>query len=298
MENNIPRKALGKGLEELFNSEPIDFSQVEEKIITTTPKDEIVMVKLADLRSNPYQPRKIFDEEALEELAESIKEHGVFQPIIVKPSIKGYEIIAGERRVKASIIAGLTEIPAIIREFNDTEMMEIALLENLQREDLTPIEEANAYKKISDTLNLTQEQLSKRVGKSRSYITNTLGLLKLPLETQNLINEKKISMGHAKILSKLEDKYQIKELTDKIITEGISVHELENITSSKEEYTRVNKNSVPKETTKKDNIYAYLEDMISEKLGTKVKIKSNKIQISFTNSNDLNRLLEIMNLDK
>jgi len=177
-------------------------------------------------------------------------------------------------------------------------MMEIALLENLQREDLTPIEEANAYKKISDTLNLTQEQLSKRVGKSRSYITNTLGLLKLPLETQNLINEKKISMGHAKILSKLEDKYQIKELTDKIITEGISVHELENITSSKEEYTRVNKNSVPKETTKKDNIYAYLEDMISEKLGTKVKIKSNKIQISFTNSNDLNRLLEIMNLDK
>ena len=298
MENNIPRKALGKGLEELFNSEPIDFSHVEEKIITTTPKDEIVMVKLADLRSNPYQPRKIFDEEALEELAESIKEHGVFQPIIVKPSIKGYEIIAGERRVKASIIAGLTEIPAIIREFNDAEMMEIALLENLQREDLTPIEEANAYKKISDTLNLTQEQLSKRVGKSRSYITNTLGLLKLPLETQNLINEKKISMGHAKILSKLEDKYQIKELTDKIIIEGISVHELENITSSKEEYTRVNKNSVPKETTKKDNIYAYLEDMISEKLGTKVKIKSNKIQISFTNSNDLNRLLEIMNLDK
>ena len=272
MENNIPRKALGKGLEELFNSEPIDFSHVEEKIITTTPKDEIVMVKLADLRSNPYQPRKIFDEEALEELAESIKEHGVFQPIIVKPSIKGYEIIAGERRVKASIIAGLTEIPAIIREFNDAEMMEIALLENLQREDLTPIEEANAYKKISDTLNLTQEQLSKRVGKSRSYITNTLGLLKLPLETQNLINEKKISMGHAKILSKLEDKYQIKELTDKIIIEGISVHELENITSSKEEYTRVNKNSVPKETTKKDNIYAYLEDMISEKLGTKVKI--------------------------
>ena len=298
MENNIPRKALGKGLEELFNSEPIDFTQVEEKIITTTPKDEIVMVKLADLRSNPYQPRKIFDEKALEELAESIKEHGVFQPIIVKPSIKGYEIIAGERRVKASILAGLTEIPAIIREFNDTEMMEIALLENLQREDLTPIEEANAYKKISETLNLTQEELSKRVGKSRSYITNTLGLLKLPPETQNLINEKKISMGHAKILSKLEDKYQIKELTDKIIIDGISVHELENITSSPDEYNRVNKNSVPKEKVKKDNIYSYLEDMISEKLGTKVKIKSNKIQISFTNSNDLNRLLEIMHLDK
>lgn len=298
MENNIPRKALGKGLEELFNSEPIDFSQVEEKIISSTPKDEIVMLKLADLRSNPYQPRKIFDEQALEELASSIKEHGVFQPIIVKPSIKGYEIIAGERRVKASIIAGLTEIPAIIREFNDAEMMEIALLENLQREDLTCIEEANAYKKISETLNLTQEELAKRVGKSRSYITNTLGLLKLPEETQNLINEKKISMGHAKILSKLEDKYQIKELTDKIITEGISVHELENLTSSNKEYTRTNSSSIPKEKKQKDSMYSYLEEIISEKLGTKVKINNNKIQISFTNSNDLNRLLEIMNLDK
>ncbi len=298
MENNIPRKALGKGLEELFNSEPIDFSQVEEKIISTTPKDEIIMVKLSELRSNPYQPRKIFDEVALEELASSIKEHGVFQPIIVKPSIKGYEIIAGERRVKASLLAGLTEIPAIVREFNDAEMMEIALLENLQREDLTCIEEANAYKKIADTLNITQEELAKRVGKSRSYVTNTLGLLKLPEETQNLINEKKISMGHAKILSKLEDKYQIKELTDKIITEGISVRELEDITSSPAEYTRINKNSLPKEKVQKDNIYSYLEDMISEKLGTKVKIKGNKIQISFTNSNDLNRLLEIMNLDK
>ena len=298
MENNIPRKALGKGLEELFNSEPIDFSQVEEKIISSTPKDEIVMLKLADLRSNPYQPRKIFDEQALEELASSIKEHGVFQPIIVKPSIKGYEIIAGERRVKASIIAGLTEIPAIIREFNDAEMMEIALLENLQREDLTCIEEANAYKKISETLNLTQEELAKRVGKSRSYITNTLGLLKLPEETQNLINEKKISMGHAKILSKLEDKYQIKELTDKIITEGISVHELESLTSSNKEYTRTNSSSIPKEKKQKDSMYSYLEEIISEKLGTKVKINNNKIQISFTNSNDLNRLLEIMNLDK
>ena len=298
MENNIPRKALGKGLEELFNSEPIDFSQVEEKIISSTPKDEIVMLKLADLRSNPYQPRKIFDEQALEELASSIKEHGVFQPIIVKPSIKGYEIIAGERRVKASILAGFTEIPAIIREFNDAEMMEIALLENLQREDLTCIEEANAYKKISETLNLTQEELAKRVGKSRSYITNTLGLLKLPEETQNLINEKKISMGHAKILSKLEDKYQIKELTDKIITEGISVHELENLTSSNKEYVRTNSSSIPKEKKQKDSMYSYLEEIISEKLGTKVKINNNKIQISFTNSNDLNRLLEIMNLDK
>ncbi|MBR4618138.1 MAG: ParB/RepB/Spo0J family partition protein [Bacilli bacterium] len=297
MENsNIPRKALGKGLEELFNSEPLDFSKVEEKIIKSTPKDEIIKVKLSELRSNPYQPRKIFDEDALQELASSIKEHGVFQPIIIKPSIKGYDIIAGERRVKASLLAGLEEIPAIVRDFNDEEMMEIALLENLQREDLTCIEEANAYKKIGETLNLTQEELAKKVGKSRSYITNTLGLLKLPAETQKLINEHKITAGHAKVLSKLEDNYKIKELTDRIITEGISVRELEHITSSPEDYAR--KNKITKTKEKKENVYAYLEDSISDKLGTKVKIKNNKLEISFTNSNDLNRLLEIMNLDK
>ena len=254
------------------------------------------MVKLSDLRSNPYQPRKIFDENALEELASSIKEHGVFQPIIVKPSIKGYEIIAGERRVKASLLAGLKEIPAIVREFSDAEMMEIALLENLQRENLTSIEEANAYKKLAETLNLTQDELAKRVGKSRSYITNTLGLLSLPSETQNLINEHKISMGHAKILSKLEDKYQIQELTDKIITEGISVRQLEETTSSPAQFTRKNKINTSKH--QKNEQYAYLEDILNEKLGTKVKIKNNKLEISFTNSNDLNRLLEIMNLDK
>ena len=293
---NIPRKALGKGLEELFNNEPLDFNKVEEKIIESTPKDEIISVKLSDLRSNPYQPRKIFDQGALDELAQSIKEHGVFQPIIIKPSIKGYEIVAGERRVKASIQAGLEEIPAIVREFNDDEMMEIALLENLQRENLTCIEEAEAYEKIIVSLNLTQEELAKRIGKSRSYITNAIGLLKLPKKTKELINENKISMGHAKILSKLEDENQINDLTKKIIDEGISVRELERITSSTDNYVR--KNVIKKQNRKEDNSYKYVEESISEKLGTKVKIKSNKIEISFTNSNDLNRLLEIMNLDK
>ena len=294
--NNIPRKALGKGLEELFNNEPLDFNKVEEKIINSTPKDEIISVKLSELRSNPYQPRKIFDQEALDELAQSIKEHGVFQPIIIKPSIKGYEIVAGERRVKASIQAGLHEIPAIVRDFNDTEMMEIALLENLQRENLTCIEEAEAYKKISESLNLTQEELAKRIGKSRSYITNTIGLLTLPNETKELINNNKISMGHAKILSKLENPEQINELTKRIIDEGISVRELERITSSQETFVR--KNVIKKQKKEQENVYKYVEENVSEKLGTKVRIKSNKIEISFTNSNDLNRLLEIMNLDK
>lgn len=294
--NNIPRKALGKGLEELFNNEPLDFNKVEEKIIETTPKEEIISVKLSELRSNPYQPRKIFDQNALDELAQSIKEHGVFQPIIIKPSIKGYEIVAGERRVKASLQAGLDEIPAIVRDFNDNEMMEIALLENLQRENLTCIEEAEAYQKIIEALNLTQDELSKRIGKSRSYITNSLGLLRLPKHTKELINENKISMGHARVLSKLDDENQIEELTNKIIKDGISVRELEEITSSQETFVR--KNVIKKPKTEQNAAYKYVEETISEKLGTKVKIKSNKIEISFTNSNDLNRLLEIMNLDK
>lgn len=297
MENNngIKRRALGKGLEELFYNEPMEYNKIEEKIITETPKEEIVKVNLDELRSNPYQPRQNFDEEALQELAVSIKEHGVFQPIIIKKSIKGYEIIAGERRVKASKIAGLKEIPAIVRNFTDSEMMEIALLENLQRENLNSIEEALAYKNLLTNLNLTQEKLAERLGKSRSHITNMIGLLTLPEEVQNLISEKKISMGHARVLSKLEDKHQIKELTDRIISEGLSVRQIEDLTSSEKNYERKNKIVRHQE---KNNEYVDLEENLKEKLGTKVKIKKNKLEITFTNTNDLNRLLEIMNLDK
>ena len=273
----------------------MEYNKIEEKIITETPKEEIVKVNLDELRSNPYQPRQNFDEEALQELAVSIKEHGVFQPIIIKKSIKGYEIIAGERRVKASKIAGLKEIPAIVRNFTDSEMMEIALLENLQRENLNSIEEALAYKNLLTNLNLTQEKLAERLGKSRSHITNMIGLLTLPEEVQNLISEKKISMGHARVLSKLEDKHQIKELTDRIISEGLSVRQIEDLTSSEKNYERKNKIVRHQE---KNNEYVDLEENLKEKLGTKVKIKKNKLEITFTNTNDLNRLLEIMNLDK
>ena len=293
--NGIKRRALGKGLEELFYNEPMEYNKIEEKIITETPKEEIVKVNLDELRSNPYQPRQNFDEDALQELAASIKEHGVFQPIIIKKSIKGYEIIAGERTVKASKIAGLKEIPAIVRNFTDSEMMEIALLENLQRENLNSIEEALAYKNLLTNLNLTQEKLAERLGKSRSHITNMIGLLTLPEEVQNLISEKKISMGHARVLSKLEDKHQIKELTDRIISEGLSVRQIEELTSSEKNYERKNKIVRHQE---KNNEYVDLEETLKEKLGTKVKIKKNKLEITFTNTNDLNRLLEIMNLDK
>ena len=292
--NNSKRRALGRGLEELFYNEPINYTKVEEKIITETPKEEITMVKLSELRSNPYQPRKVFDEEALAELANSIKEHGVFQPIIAKKSIKGYEIIAGERRVKASIMAGLEEIPTIIRDFNDSEMMEIALLENLQRENLNAIEEATAYRKLIETLAITQEQLAQRLGKSRSHITNMLGLLTLPDNIQKDVSEKKITMGHARVLSKLESKLQQEELAEKIVSEGLSVRRLEEITTSDEEYTRTHQ---IKKTKPELNEYKYLQDELCDRLGTKVKIKNHKIEISFVNGNDLNRLLEIMHIE-
>jgi ParB family chromosome partitioning protein len=292
-EMGIPRrKALGKGLEELFNSEILTYTTVEDQIMDETKKDEIVYIKISELRPNPYQPRKVFEEEALNELAESIKEHGVFQPIIVKKSIKGYEIIAGERRVKASKIAGLEEIPAIIRDFNDTQMMEIALLENLQRENLTAIEEAEAYKKLQDTLILTQEELAKRLGKSRSHITNMLGLLTLPETIQKDVNEKKISMAHARVLSKLDDENQQKELEQKVIEDGLSVRALESLTKE----PSIQKTN-PQKQKKASNEYSYLQEEMSEKLGTKVTIKKNKMEISFANDNDLNRILEILNIE-
>ena len=287
------RKALGKGLEELFNSEILDYSTVEEKIVSETPKEEIIEVNLDELRTNPYQPRKIFDEKALEELANSIKEHGVFQPIIIKKSIKGYEIIAGERRVKASKMAGLTTIPAIIRDFNDTQMMEIALLENLQRENLTAIEEAQAYQKLQETLSLTQEELANRIGKSRSHITNMLGLLTLPKIIQEDLNNKKITMGHARVLSKLENSDQQKELEQKVINEGISVRKLEELTQQ----PTIVKTNPQNHKTKERSKYYYLQEELGEKLGTKVTIKNNKIEIKFTNDNDLGRLLELMNIE-
>ncbi len=291
-EENSKRRALGMGLEQLFNTEMLDFDQVENKIVEETPKDEIVEVNIDELMSNPYQPRKVFDEEALTELSESIKEHGVFQPIIVKKSVKGYNIIAGERRAKASKLAGLTKIPAIIRNFTDEEMMQVALLENLQREDLSAIEEAKAYKSIIESLRLTQEELAKRLGKSRSHITNMLGLLRLPLSVQDMILYNKISMGHARVLSKLENKEQIEELASKVVNENLSVRDLEELTTP-EDFTR----KVPTLKNPKSKEYKYVEDAMKEKLGTKVSISGNKIKISFVTKEDLNRILEILNIE-
>lgn len=291
-ETNSKRRALGMGLEQLFNSEMLDFDQVEEKIVEETPKDEIVEIPINELMSNPYQPRKIFDEEALKELSESIKEHGVFQPIIVKKSVKGYNIIAGERRTKASELAGLKTVPAIVRDFSDEEMMQVALLENLQREDLSAIEEAKAYKSIIESLRLTQDELAKRLGKSRSHITNMLGLLRLPLSVQDMVLYGKISMGHARVLSKLENSEQIEDLANKVISENLSVRDLEAIADERT-YVR----TAPASKPRKSKEYKYVEDAMKEKLGTKVAISGNKIKISFVTKEDLNRILEILNIE-
>lgn len=293
MENNYKRRALGKGLEELFNNEQLNFDTIEEQIIDTTPKDEIVELNLDELRANPYQPRKVFDEEKLQELSDSIKEHGVFQPIIVKKStIKGYEIIAGERRVKASKMAGLTTIPAIIRDFSDQEMMEIALLENLQRENLNSIEEALAYRSLIDALNVTQEELANRLGKSRSHITNMLGLLNLPEEVKDMIVDNKLSMSHARVLSKMENKDDIIKLANRIVDENLNVRDIEELSKNP------NLVKTHKIVKKNSEDYSYVENMMCEKLGTKVKISGNKINISFSNVKDLNRILEILNINE
>ena len=290
-EDNSKRRALGMGLEQLFNSEMLDFDQVETKIVEETPKDEIKEINLSELKSNPYQPRKIFDDEALHDLSESIKEHGVFQPIIVKKTVKGYNIIAGERRAKASALAGKTTIPAIVRDFTDEEMMQIALLENLQRENLSAIEEAKAYKAIIESLRLTQDELSKKIGKSRSHITNMLGLLRLPLSVQDMVLYNKISMGHARVLSKLENHDQIEELANKVVTDGLSVRDLENEANGN---SFVRKAPINKKQTRE---YKYVEEAMKDKLGTRVFISGNKIKISFATKEDLNRILEILNIE-
>ena len=294
MENK--RKALGKGLEQLFNSEPLNIDTLnnyEKEIVNSTKESDIHEIPIKDIRSNPHQPREYFDEEALKELSESIKDHGVIEPIIVKKSIKGYDLVAGERRTKAAELAGLSTIPAIIRDFTDQQMMEIALIENIQREDLSPIEEAAAYKNYIDETGYTQEEVAKKFGKSRSYITNLLGLLSLPKSVQQEVTNGTISMSHARVLSKIDDVDMILNLADKIIKDGISVRELE--TLSKEDNI-IKKNKIVRTVTINPRFKIY-ETVLRDVVGTKVQISKNKISIPFDSDKDLERILEILNID-
>jgi len=232
-------KGLGKGLDSLFSNVKLE----EEEIVQE--------VNIKELRPNPYQPRKIFSDEAIEELKQSILEHGILQPLIVRKSIKGYEIVVGERRYRAAKMAGLDIVPVVVRDLNDQQMMELAVLENLQREDLTPIEEGAAYQMLMDQLHITQEQLAKRLGKSRPHIANHVRLLSLPKEIQQLIIDGKLSMGHGRALLGLKKKDKIKPVVDKVIKEQLNVRQLEQLVNN------LNKN-VPRETKKSKRKERYL----------------------------------------
>lgn len=273
-------KRLKKGLDQIFGD-------IDDVINDISGKNDQTELPLEEIRPNPYQPRKTFDDDKINELAASIKEHGVFQPIIVRKSLSGYELIAGERRLRASKIAQKDTIPAIVVDFDDSEMMEISLLENIQREDLSPLEEAEAYDQLLHKLNYTQEELSKRIGKSRPYITNMLRLLKLPLGVKELVNSKKLSYGHARTLLALDDEDKMLELSKKTVKEDLSVRELEKIISN-------TKNKPLVKEKKIDKSLENVRQIIENKLGTKVDINTHKIVISYKDVKDLNRILEIM----
>ena len=287
------RKALGRGLEQLFSNEVINFENFEKDIVQNSSKSDILEINLKDIRSNPYQPRKTFNETTLQELADSIKEHGIIEPIIVKKAIKGYELVAGERRTKAAKLAGLEKIPAIVKDFNDQEMMEIALLENIQREDLNPIDEASAYQKIIELGHMTQEEFAKKFGKSRSHVTNMLGLLSLPTTVKELVEKKAISMGHARALSKIESAEKIKELADKVVKENMSVRELEQEIQESNLPKKQQQDRFRESKSIRTTIY---ERLMREKVGTKVKINQKKIEIPYDSEKDLERILEILGI--
>ncbi|MEH7248318.1 ParB/RepB/Spo0J family partition protein [Neobacillus niacini] len=259
-------------------------------------KEETVQeISVKELRPNPYQPRKTFQQEAIDELKASILEHGILQPIVVRKSIKGYEIVVGERRFRAAKEAKLETVPAVVRELTEQQMMELAVLENLQREDLNPIEEGQAYQTLMEKLKLTQEEVAKRLGKSRPHIANHIRLLSLPDKIQELISNGKISMGHGRALLGLRQKAKLPALVDKIIQESLNVRQLEKLIQ------HVNEN-VPRETKKpekkKDIFIQQRETSLRERFGTTVNIKQTKnkgkIEIEFFSKEDLERILEML----
>ncbi|HIS11561.1 MAG TPA: ParB/RepB/Spo0J family partition protein [Candidatus Onthocola stercoravium] len=285
------KKALGKGLEQLFSNTVIDFDNFEKDIVEENEKN-VTEINIDDIRSNPYQPRKTFDIESLNELAKSIKEYGVVQPIIVKKSIKGYELVAGERRTKAAKIAGLKKIPAIIKDFDDQEMMEIALVENIQREDLNPIDEATSISNIIKLRGYTQEEFANKFGKSRTYVTNILGLLKLPDEVKKLVEKRSLSMSHARVLSKIEDDDKVIDLAKKVITDSLSVHDLEKMSQEEKQVNNKSKNK-----SNYDTKYRMFENIIMDALNTKVRVHKNKIEVYFDGVNELEDILAKMHID-
>lgn len=291
MPNKKKKSGLGKGLNAIFNdgNSASDLVSMIDAIEKNAPELTQTKILLKDIRTNPYQPRKYFDEEKLNELAQSIKEHGVFQPILLKKSIHGYDIVAGERRWRAAKIAGLEDIPSIIVDFTDDQMMEIALLENIQREDLNAIEEAQGYQAMMDKLHLTQEELAQRVGKSRTHVTNTLRLLNISKTLQKYILDGILSMGHIRPLIGLPEDKAL-QTAKRAVDEKLSVRQVEDIVKGIK--LSLSKKNKSKET--QESSYNYAETLIRKKYGTKVKIQNKTITIKYTDIKDLNRILELM----
>lgn len=287
------KMGLGRGIEALFAENDVEEANADE-----TVQD----LSLQLIRPNPYQPRRVFDQDALKELAKSIEKSGVFQPIIVRQPDKGierYEIIAGERRFRASKLAHKETIPAIVRDFDDERMMEVAVLENLQREDLTPLEEAQAYQTLMDKLSLTQAQVATRLGKSRPYIANYLRLLGLPQPVKELLQSKKLSMGQARTLLGLKDKQALAALAQRAVSQNLTVRQLEELVGQQ------NQQGHHKAKPRKQRKSPYLreaENQLQSRFGTKVAVSPStkkdrgKIEIPYTSTDDLNRILELLGI--
>ena len=269
-------KVLGRGLKDLLLENALDDIQEGEKIIE---------IKIEQISPNPYQPRRIFDPEKINELAQSISEHGIFQPIIVKAQKDGYMIVSGERRYRAAKQVGLKTIPSIIRAYDPGKVAEISLVENLQRENLSPIEEAEAYSTIMRTMEITQKTLAEKIGKSRSYVTNIIGLLNLPEEVQTMLLTSQISMAHARVLSKLDDALRIKELAKKIVEQDLSVRQIEAIAQKEEKTNKQKREPKPK-------VFLEYEHTLKQNLGLKTTVTNKKLVISYKSAEELEALVE------
>ena len=293
---------LGRGLEALFaDSVPVTrevkpaetaAKPAKKSAEKVEPAETVQYISIHDVKPNANQPRKVFDEEKIAELAASIKENGIIQPLIVRKKGKGYEIVAGERRWRASVKAELKEVPCIVRELDDEQNMLLAIVENMQREDLNPMEEAEGLNQMIAAYGLTQEQVSRSIGKSRPYIANSLRLLKLPAEIQDMISEGNLSAGHGRALVSVPDEARQTEIARKILKDGLSVRETEKLAAEKDE-PRKRRTRKPK-----DPDVARVEADLKEALGTRVNIKKTgrkgKIEIEFFSRDELERLIEML----
>lgn len=291
----VKKGGLGRGLDALFADVPVKEPVIENKPVKATEKEEtdsVKYIKIHDIMPNVNQPRKTFNEESIEELALSIKEHGIIQPIVVRKHKKGYEIVAGERRWRAAMKAELGVVPCLVRELNDEQNMLIAIIENMQREDLNPIEEAEGLKQMTDAFGMSQEQVSRSVGKSRPYITNSMRLLKLPEYIRNSISEGKLTAGHGRAIITISDEKARESIWKKIIEEGLSVRETEKLVSSE---AKPKKKPLKR---KKNPDVVRVEEELKTVLGTKVTINSNgnkgNIEINFYSKDELDRLIEML----